>query len=94
MSFQDGQFPVAYSTNSRFERKLVLPRSRRVRRGISKLAAEVNRGWINGGQPVSGLFTLVGKAERLPKHHAFRIRIAKLLRRRLTLRLSRIRKSA
>jgi len=86
MCFNDGKFPIAYSTNSPFTKKLELPRSKRVKRGLSKLAAERNREWHNGRQPISGLFTLVGKAEQLPYGHTFRSMVARLIRRRRLMR--------
>jgi len=49
---------------------------------LVKIAANYNRAVINGGQPISGLITLVGKAERLPRGHAFRAKVAGIVRRR------------
>jgi hypothetical protein len=71
------------SNSTPFRNSLPLPRSRRVRRAISRLAANYNREWYNGCQPISGLFTLVGKAEGLPRGHKFRSRVAASIRRRL-----------
>lgn len=81
--FADGKTPIAYSTNSPFTKKLPLPMSRAVRKAIARLSADVNRDWINGGQPISGMFTLVGKAEQLPRGHKFRQTVANMLRRRI-----------
>ena len=64
-----------------FTQRLPLPRNNAVKRAISRLAANVNRTWHNGCQPISGLFTLVGKADLLPRGHKFRQTVAKVLRR-------------
>lgn len=56
-----------------------LPRSQVIRRILSRYAAYQNRAVINGGQPISGLLTLTGKAERLPRGHAFRSKVASVL---------------
>lgn len=81
--FADGKLPIAYSTNSQFTKKMQLPMSRAVRKAIARLSADVNREWVNGGQPVSGMFTLVGKADQLPRGHKFRQTVANMLRRRI-----------
>ena len=57
-----------------------LPSRQSIRRQISKLTAKTNRTWYNGCQPVSGLFTLVGKAEQLERGHKFRATVARVLR--------------
>lgn len=61
-------------------KKLALPKGRGVKRQLSRIAAHRIRSVINGGQPISGLLTLTGKAERLERGHKFRLRIARLLR--------------
>jgi len=63
-------------------KKLPLPKSMAVRKCLSRVAAHSNRPYLNGGQPIAGLLTLAGKAERLPRGHAFRLRVAGILRKR------------
>lgn len=65
---------------------LPLPKSQRVRRVVSKLCALTNRQWYNGQQPIHGLWTLIGKAERLERGHVFRKTVARVVRRYFSLR--------
>lgn len=61
--------------------RVPLPASKRVRRRLAHLSAQFALA-PRVSQPVSGLQTLTGKADLLPKGHLFRLRIARLLRNR------------
>lgn len=58
-----------------------LPTSRNVRRVLARYSAWQDWGFVCGGGPVSGLISVVGKADTLERGHAYRLLAARVVRR-------------